>query len=487
MSGFLYELIDSLSTSEKIYFKRTAGTHARKGNKNYLKIYEALEQQEHAGTHALKEIYAGSKIGQYLPSECNYLAEKLLLSLFNFNLNSSKRNQIQKGIILIEGLIKKGFRKQALKKLNFVKKNADKQEELTMLLRLIELEEVILFKEGIIGYRDQLEALKEQRNTVTAKIQNLNDYHMLREEVREAQFTESLAINDLDRFKEICANVLVLDSGHCLTLKAKEHWYYIQVLTNYLKWDFQKGLYYAHEYLQFTKQNAHLFSTSKLLPTLSNFIFHSALTRDKTSFTTGLQMLEELSNSEQISDSYCAYIKYTRNLEFAYYTKDMEVMEAYLEPTADLLKTHREEFEEAQLQYLFMNVARTAIVLRKYKVATLAMNEWMQAGVLSYRKVQARLFLLMVHFELGYFDLVQSELVQLKKMEKKYLRDQLLIKAFYRFFNAASKHPDRKTKLLTVLQQELKVLADTQPGYYDFIAFDYYQWSLELSSEVSIS
>jgi len=484
MSTFLHKLIGSLSTSEKIYFKRSAGTHGRKDNKNYLRIYEALEPKEYVGDAALKNLYSNSSMGRHLPSECNYLTEKLLLSLFNFNLNSSKRNQIQKGIILIEGLIKKGFRKQALKKLKYIKKTADKYEELTMLLRLIELEEVILFKEGIIGYKEQLETLKEQRSTVTAKIQNLNDYHLLREEVREAQFTESLAIDDKARFNEICSDALVLDSRHCLTLKAKEHWYYIQVLTNYLKWDFDKGLFYAHEYLQFTRQNKHIFSTSKLLPTLSNFIYHSALTRDKASFNEGLEMLKELSYKEQISDAYFSYIRLTRNLEFAYYTKNLEAMKVFLEPTANLLKEHRDDFEEAQLQYLFMNVARTAIVLGKYKVATLVMNEWMQTGVLSYRKVQARLFLLMVHFKLGYFDLVQSELIQLKKMEKKYLRDQVLIKAFYRFFNAMSKHPGKSEKPIEQLRQALKSLSEKRPGYFDFIAFDYYQWSLELDRKI---
>ena len=67
-------------------------------------------------------------------------------------MNKSKRNEIQKGILIVESLATKGFQKEALKKLKSIKKNVIEQEELTWILRIIELEEIVLFKEGIIGY-----------------------------------------------------------------------------------------------------------------------------------------------------------------------------------------------------------------------------------------------------------------------------------------------------------------------------------------------
>lgn len=487
MSDFLHELIHSLSTSEKIYFRRTAATHAKKNDKNYLKIYDCIEQLEVPNKDALKDLFQGTTIERYLPSESIYLKEKLLLSLFNFHLNDSKRSQIQKGIILVEVLIKKGFRQQALKKLNFVKKNAEKYEELTMLLRLIELEEIILFKEGVIGYRDKLLELKEQRTLVTTKIQNLNDYHLLREEIRETQFTENLMVNDLTRFQEICNHPLVQHHSNCMTSKAKEHWYYIQVLSNYLRWDFKAGLHIAQEYVLFMRKQMHLFSVNKLVPVLSNFIYHAALTRNKTSFELGLLLLSDIPHNETVTHSYLQYIRYTRTLEFSYYTADLALMEEYTVLTSALLHEHQGAFEDSQIQYLFMNLVRSMIVLKDFKLASITLHEWMQLGVLSYRKVQARLFSLLVHFELGYFELLQSELSILKKLEKRYLRDKDLIRAFYTFFNTFIKHPNRKTVLIELLQQNLHSIAEKQPGYFDFISFDYYQWSLTLpSSKVSL-
>ena len=58
-----------------------------------------------------------------------------------------------------------------------LKKIARKQEEFTLILRLIELEEINLFKQGIIGNKDKLQALEEQRSKTTTMIRNLNSYN----------------------------------------------------------------------------------------------------------------------------------------------------------------------------------------------------------------------------------------------------------------------------------------------------------------------
>ena len=54
---------------------------------------------------------------------------------------------------MVESLATKGFQKEALKKLKAIKKTALKQEEFTWILRLIELEEMLMFKEGILDIK----------------------------------------------------------------------------------------------------------------------------------------------------------------------------------------------------------------------------------------------------------------------------------------------------------------------------------------------
>ena len=172
-----YDLIKGMTTSEKVYFKRSSKTHANSADKNYLKIYEALDKQKTYNKDTFIGLFAGTTISKYLSSEINFLNENILLSLFNFNLNKSKRNKIQKGILITEVLTSKGFKKDALKKVKVLKKNARKQEEFTLVLSLIELKEINLFKQGNIDNKDKLQALEEQRSKTTTMIRNLNSYN----------------------------------------------------------------------------------------------------------------------------------------------------------------------------------------------------------------------------------------------------------------------------------------------------------------------
>lgn len=482
MSKFLFDLITGMTTSEKVHFMRHAKVHGDKSDKNYLIIYEAVSRLKTYDKKGFTNLFKGTTIEKYLSSEVDYLKEKLLISLFNYNLNRTKRNQIQKGILLVEVLTNKGFRKEALKKLNFIKKTAIKQEEFTWVLRLIELEEQILFKEGILGYKDNLKLLREQRNKVTGFIQNLNDYQILREEVREFQFSEHLDIKVVSEFIELCNNPLVLNKENCMSIRAKEHWYYIQVLANYLKRNFGLGLSFSAKYVEFMSQNLHLFDLSKMLPGLSNYIYHGALTSDKYHFSLGQKILLSLSHRKELSASYVKYITHTRNLEFAYYAKDSDLTAKYLNFAIKMFEEDLQNLEESQVQYLFMVIVRSTIILNQTKSGMYFINQWLQRGVLPYRKVQARLFSIIIHLELDYMELISSEIIILKKLEKNNPREKLLINTFYSFVSKLVKHPYKKESLIEKFQQELEVIAINIEGYFDFISFDYYQWSLSLIS-----
>jgi hypothetical protein len=479
MSNFLHKLINSLTRSEKIYFKRYAQTHAKNENKNYLDIYKSIDQINTTG-NGLQDKFKGTTIEKYFHSEVYYLKEKLLLSLFNFNLNSSKRNQIQKGILLADVLTKKGFQREALKKITSVKKKATKYEEFTMLLQIIELEEVILFKEGVIGYKDQLQDLKEQRAIVTSKIENLNDYHILREEMREFQFTIHQDASNSASFQKIFNNPLIESSDGCLSVKAKEHWFYTQVLSNYLLRNFRKGLIIASEYVKFMEVNSHLFSDSKMLPVLSNYIYHAALTNDKRHFELGQYILNEVSKKGDISDSYFQYIHLSRNIEYAYYADDKLFMKQQLPIIVNLLSENSENFEDAQIQYLFMLIVRSAVFLEMNNMGSEYTNMWLQHGVLPYRKVQARLFSIMIHYKLGYMRLLQSEIVILKKMEKEFPSLQSLIRSFYNFINILLKYPNKENELIKSFQNDIKMCTEQNKRLIEHVSFDYYRWSLSL-------
>ena len=187
-----------------------------------------------------------------------------------------------------------------------------------------------------------------------------------------------------------------------------------------------------------------------------------------------------MSQKKEASQYYIKYILYTRNLEYSYYTNDINLTEEYLALTSNLIKDNLKHFEESQIQYFFMLIVRAAIKLKKNNIGMYYCNLWHRRGVLAYRKVQARLFSLIINFELKHFELVQSEIILLKKLEKKNPREKMLIEIFYSFLNSFLKHPKKKKNLISTLQKDLELISINNEGYFDFISFDYYQWSLSL-------
>ncbi len=259
MSQFLFDFVHSLSMREKAYFKRYVNIHASDPNKNYLKIYDAIEGMKSFKKDDLKNHFEGTPIAKYLSSEISYLKNKILASLINFHSNNSSRNKVQKGILSIEVLMAKGFRKEAMKKLNFFKKIAYQQEEFSFILKLIELEEDILFKEGIFGFQDVLKKLKEERNLITAAIQNLNDLRILREEVRELQFTERFITDEFRSHEDFYKNPILESENLCLSIKAKSHWYYVHALKYFVLRDYKSALNISKKYILFLEENQNLF------------------------------------------------------------------------------------------------------------------------------------------------------------------------------------------------------------------------------------
>ena len=67
----LFQLIKSLSKSEKRYFKLTSSLQS--GEKNYMKLFDAIEEQTEYDEDAIKSKFKTETFIKHLPSEKNHL------------------------------------------------------------------------------------------------------------------------------------------------------------------------------------------------------------------------------------------------------------------------------------------------------------------------------------------------------------------------------------------------------------------------------
>jgi hypothetical protein len=75
----LHDLIKSLTKSEKRFFKLHSALQS--GDKNYLRIFDAIDKQKVYDEEALKKQFAKETFIKHLPSEKNHLYKLILKAL----------------------------------------------------------------------------------------------------------------------------------------------------------------------------------------------------------------------------------------------------------------------------------------------------------------------------------------------------------------------------------------------------------------------
>ncbi len=123
----LFNLIKSLTKSEKRYFKLSSSLQS--GEKNYMKLFDAIEGQEEYEEEDLKVLFKGETFINHLPSEKNHLYSLILKSLRGFYADKSAAAILQEQLRNIELLYNKALYKECAKTIKKAKKIAYNYEK----------------------------------------------------------------------------------------------------------------------------------------------------------------------------------------------------------------------------------------------------------------------------------------------------------------------------------------------------------------------
>ncbi len=162
-SSELFDLIHSLSSRERAYFKRFAGMHKQSSDSNYLRVFDAIYEQKQYDEKALKEQFKNDKLSSYFARVKKYLYDKILESMRLFHSEVSISAQLKLQINSARFLYSKRLFKQALKKAQQIKKEAEEAEYWAEYLAATEIETSILARIGYKGvnYKDLTEFHRE--------------------------------------------------------------------------------------------------------------------------------------------------------------------------------------------------------------------------------------------------------------------------------------------------------------------------------------
>jgi hypothetical protein len=225
----LFDLIKSLSKSEKRFFKLSSSLQT--GEKNYLKIFDSIEKQSEYNESELKDQFKNETFVHHFPSEKNHLYKLILKSLRNYHSDNSINSILKQEIKNVEILYSKALFKECNKFLIRAKKQAAENEKFYFLFQLISWEKLLLeeaFEDG--QFSKDLDALVEEEQVIIDKLRNLTEYHALYSKINYVFRSEgfSRSIEDIKIVEEIEQHPLIKGKNTALSNRAATICYYTQ-------------------------------------------------------------------------------------------------------------------------------------------------------------------------------------------------------------------------------------------------------------------
>lgn len=264
----LYELIKSLTKSEKRYFKVQISGSGNGDDKKIIQLFDEINNQDEFDEEKILERNMGFKKEQ-LSNLKAYLYQKILQSIRQYNASKIPEIRIREQIDYAHILFNKRNYDQGLECLKNAKKLAQEFDQLELLLDIINMEKSAIMptidNSNNVAKIDKIIAEVEQINS---KINKINSFSNLAIKLNSL-YTKSGYIkdeNELLTIKELFYTHLPFYKESELSLSEKIHLYKLHIGFNFYIQDFESGYIFSKKLVE-TLEN----SPSYLKKDLANY------------------------------------------------------------------------------------------------------------------------------------------------------------------------------------------------------------------------
>lgn len=239
----LHDLIKSLTKSEKRFFKLHSSLQS--GDKNYLRIFDAIDKQKVYDEEAIKKVFARETFIKHLPSEKNHLYKLILKALRAFHAESSVSGILKQEIKNIEILYQKALYVECNKLLHRAKRIAKDNERFYYWFELLNWEKMLLEEAYESGeFTKDLDALIEEERDVIEKLRNLAAYHILYSKINYVFRSGGYVRTDEEHamVEEISEHPLIKGKNTALSRRAATICFYTQGFCHWAKRDWATSM-----------------------------------------------------------------------------------------------------------------------------------------------------------------------------------------------------------------------------------------------------
>lgn len=469
-SNELFDLIKSLTKSEKRFFKLHSALQS--GEKNYLRIFDAIDKQKVYNEEAIKAQFSKETFIRHFPSEKNHLYKLILKALRAYHAESSVGGMLKQHINNIEILYGRALYAEASKVLQRAKKAARMHERFYYWFELLSWEKMLLEEAYQSGnFTRNLDSLIKEEEMVLEKLQNLAAYNVLYAKINYVFRSGGYVRTDEEHamVEEISGHPLIKGKNTALSNRASTICHYTQGFCFWAKRDWPAS------YAKFLRAKQILDNFPQLrkdLPkryvrTLYYLIQCEIELGEHAHVQEDIAALRDLTNKPGFGDIDISLLVFSNSYlsELRLYDRSGKFDQAVAleEPVMRGMERLGSQLpKEHELEFYFLlstvnfgagRMSRSLFWLNK------VLNDpepTLRQDIFTY----ARLFNLVVHYELGNFELleyiVRSTQRFLSKRRRAYGVEAALIEHIRKLARATSEEANQA--LFTSLQERLDLL-----------------------------
>jgi len=492
VSDDLFQLIKSMSKSEKGYFKKFASKHTI-GEKNiYVKLFDAIEKMEAYDESVIKKRFSGEKFAEKLYSTKNYLFNLILKALSSYHAEKFVVSRLNMMMIELNVLFEKGLYKQFKTLLNKAISIASENEKPFYLALLYNKALTSVATDYYTDYDEfDYDKLKREALGNLDKLSINEQYHILYNDM--FMFTKETGNvrneSDLEKLNSIFSNPLLQDESLAVTFDAKFKLYtvlghYYRIVDDKINWlKYRKRLVGLMESeKKYIRENPRSYILA-----LNNYLHACVYTGMNEEFEENLKKLKvfakQFENKKEYIDIQSRIFMLTSDLELNYSIKSLnfENLRSIIDNIESGFKKFGAMISENRKISLYNRLAYACFLIREYGNSLLYLNRILNATnskIEPEQHIFARIRSLIVHFEAGNYDLLEYSVRTTRRFLERSNRIFKFEKLILKFITLAVNYSDDEQRLALYgrLKEDISRLQDDKFEKNILEQFDFVSW-----------
>lgn len=485
-SDKLFNLVKSLTGSEKRYFNIYANNKWGDRQNKYLKLFAAIDQQKVFDEESLKkEIYQSQKFESRKYSELKaYLYDLILKSLQGYDEKSSFEYRLNNLMQNVRVLYKRAHYTEAKEQLTKARKMAGLYESFVSTLEILNWEKQIAYTESDIAFLDkELNRIDEEEQRCLEQLRNLSVYKNIFYQVMISIRKNNILRSDtqISSLKRLLNHPILSDESKAQSHHARVLYHRIYGLYHYSITEYEDFYHSSKKFLSEVESEPQMLKedVSDYIAAVSNLSLSCALTyryNEVRETIPKFLAIKSLTEDDELR-IYKQYYSFKFNLctftgEFE---EGLEAMEKHFEERKKFDAVH---FQTGSFYLQYFNIYFGS---GDYDKALESLNEWLNLPrSIERQDLQSlvRILNLVIHYEMGNTFLLEY----LLRSTYRFLRQRNRIFEFEKrvmgFIKSSNNLLNSKQvkKAFIILKEDFESLSripseKTMLQYFDFVAW----------------